>query len=62
MMEILNTGVEWFLYGFKALLGLLAVVSGIAITGSTIAFIVLIIANLVSWTIFLSKRAKKQEG
>jgi hypothetical protein len=60
MLDILNTGVEWFMYGFKGILGLLSVTSIIAIVGSAIAFVYAIIANIVFWPIYLSKRSKKQ--
>jgi len=54
-MDILNTFVEWSIYGFKGIVGLLSATGIIAIAGAAVAFVFAVIANAIFWPVYLYK-------
>jgi len=54
-MDILNTFIEWSIYGLKGIVGLLSVTGIIAIAGAAVAFVFAVIANAIFWPIYLYK-------
>jgi hypothetical protein len=58
MLDFLNSLFEIGVYGFKGIVGLLTLTGGIAIVGSVIAFIYLVVANIIFWPIFLTRQSK----
>jgi len=54
-MDILNTVIEWSVYGFKGIAGLLSATGIIAIAGAAVAFVFAVIANAIFLPIYLYK-------
>ena len=52
-MDILNTVMEWSIYGLKGIVGLISATSIIAIAGAAVAFVFAVIANAIFWPIYL---------
>ena len=62
MLEILKTIGELIMSGVNGIVDLLSLVGTIAIGGAGIAFIFMVVANIVFWPVFLIKSSKKQKN
>ena len=60
MPDFFETVIEFAVYGLKGVLGLLALTGGIAMIGAVIALILAVIANIIFWPIYLTKRQKNK--
>jgi len=60
MPDFFETVIEFAVYGLKGVLGLLALTGGIAMIGAVVALILAVIANIIFWPIYLTKRQKNK--
>ena len=60
MFQPLTTGIGWFIYRLKGLIGLIMVTSIIAIIGSAGAFVFGIVEGLACWPFYLLRGGKSR--